>query len=175
MSFRGFFSLVFGISLAFRIWLWSFAPASVVPLNAQLSTPHLHFGSSSATSERLFLQLIQRRIDLPAAELIHRQALHNLQFLPVTPDRERAKSNPSRTRNSRPNESPHCSNPPSPSASRSSAHYPPPHSPRSPRLDAPRALMIAAPRCCTVAIKSPFNHASSVITSVAACPSIFAL
>ena len=39
----------------------------------------------------------------------------------------------------------------------------------------PRALMIAAPRCCTVGMKSSLSHASSPITSFAARPLIFAL
>src|SRR2546429_337246 len=39
----------------------------------------------------------------------------------------------------------------------------------------PRALMIAAPRCCTVVMKSCFSHASSPITLFAARPLIFAL
>jgi hypothetical protein len=42
-------------------------------------------------------------------------------------------------------------------------------------LEAPRALMIAAPRCCTEVMNSPFSQASSVMTSVAALPPIFAL
>ena len=39
----------------------------------------------------------------------------------------------------------------------------------------PRALIIAAPRCCTVAMKSSFNHFSSPITSFAGRLSILAL
>ena len=42
-------------------------------------------------------------------------------------------------------------------------------------LEAPRALMMAAPRCCTVVMKSPFSQASSVMASVAGRPLIFAL
>src|SRR5205807_1286114 len=40
--------------------------------------------------------------------------------------------------------------------------------------DKPRALIIAAPRCCTVWINVSFNHFSSPITSFAARPLIFA-
>jgi len=42
-------------------------------------------------------------------------------------------------------------------------------------LEAPRALMMAAPRCCTALMNSPFNHASSLIRWLAGLPSIFAL
>ena len=41
-------------------------------------------------------------------------------------------------------------------------------------LEAPRALMTAAPRCCTVAMKSFFSQFSSRITWVTGWPSIFA-
>ena len=39
----------------------------------------------------------------------------------------------------------------------------------------PRALMIAAPRCCTAGMKVSFSHSSSLITLSAFLPSIFAL
>ena len=41
-------------------------------------------------------------------------------------------------------------------------------------LDAPRALMMAAPRCCTDEMNSPLSQASSLITLVAGWPLIFA-
>src|SRR5436190_24319158 len=44
-----------------------------------------------------------------------------------------------------------------------------------PALDAPRALMMAAPRCCTVERKSPWSQDKSWMTSVAGLPLIFAL
>src|ERR1043165_2329847 len=42
-------------------------------------------------------------------------------------------------------------------------------------LESPRALIIAAPRCCTEVMNSPSSHALSEMTSVAALPLIFAL
>ena len=42
-------------------------------------------------------------------------------------------------------------------------------------LEAPRALMIEAPRCCTDEMKSPFSQPSSVMTCVAGRPLTFAL
>jgi hypothetical protein len=42
-------------------------------------------------------------------------------------------------------------------------------------LDAPRAAMIAAPRCCTVFRNSPLSQASSPIASAAERPSMVAL
>src|SRR5215475_2832712 len=41
-------------------------------------------------------------------------------------------------------------------------------------LDAPRALMMAAPRCCTELMNSPLSHASSLMTSVTGLPLILA-
>gem|GEM_PF-6411041 len=41
-------------------------------------------------------------------------------------------------------------------------------------LDAPRALITAAPRFCTVEMNSPCSHSSSPMTSEAGLPSIFA-
>ncbi len=41
-------------------------------------------------------------------------------------------------------------------------------------LDWPRAAMIAAPRCCTVAMKSPCSHASSGSPRWPARPSMVA-
>src|SRR5215469_7615525 len=42
-------------------------------------------------------------------------------------------------------------------------------------LEAPRALIIAAPRCWTVEINSPLSQASSLMTSVADLPLTLAL
>src|SRR5258708_17918458 len=44
-----------------------------------------------------------------------------------------------------------------------------------PAEESPRALITAAPRCCTEAMKSSFNHFSSSITSFAGRPLILAL
>ncbi len=41
-------------------------------------------------------------------------------------------------------------------------------------LEAPRALITAAPRFCTVSMNGPLSHASSRITSVAGRPPIVA-
>ena len=41
--------------------------------------------------------------------------------------------------------------------------------------EAPRALIMAAPRCCTVVMKSPLSHSVSLMTSVTGLPPILAL
>ena len=41
--------------------------------------------------------------------------------------------------------------------------------------EAPRALIMAAPRCCTVVMKSPLSHSVSLMTSVTGFPPILAL
>ena len=123
----------------------------------------IYFGSKSATRLFFFLQFIFRGGDFRLAEIVERHVLDDFKILAVAADRIAEDQTFLDAV----------------AAVGMHAHAEPIAGGRRVRefidgvqaafaalaaLLKPRALMMAAPRCCTVVMKSPFSHASSLMT-----------